>query len=455
MRFVWVVLCGATATLAPLAPAHAQSASNDSPAVSAWLAANAMPLTTSLPGSGYADLSPLRDMLEGVRIVGLGESTHGTREFFQYKYRLLEFLVRELGYRLFVLEWSATAAEHVTGPYVLGEDVDSAAVSQSLAWVWDTEEVWEMLKWMRSYNLSVPPEQRVRFAGAEAFAFPQSQQSLLAYLEQVDPDQAAVADSLFTAAAALQDRLYGADTTVSAGAMREFAALRPGFHSLLGYLQLHENYLRTRWPAAEFDRALREARVIVQEADIYSRNMYGIPQGRPGRDFFLADNLRRRLEREPPGTKAVFWAHDGHIRKDSADAMAGYWLREWYGDAYYALGLMFNEGAFQAFERVPGGKMAEFRLGPAPEGSVEWYLAQPQLGDYLVDLRGAPMEGPVARWLMDSRELRVIGGSYSFDARDAVERRRVGNLFDGILFVQSTTRARMNPGRCQSRPGCK
>jgi hypothetical protein len=49
----------------------------------------------------------------------------------------------------------------------------------------------------------------------------------------------------------------------------------------------------------------------------------------------------------------------------------------------------------------------------------------------------------------------VIGGSYSFDARDAVERRRVGNLFDGILFVQSTTRARMNPGRCQSRPGCK
>jgi erythromycin esterase len=61
-------------------------------AAQGWLATNAIRLKTVAAGHGFADLQPLKAMIGPARIVALGEATHGTREFFQLKHRLLEFL---------------------------------------------------------------------------------------------------------------------------------------------------------------------------------------------------------------------------------------------------------------------------------------------------------------------------------------------------------------------------
>ncbi|MFE2102117.1 hypothetical protein [Streptomyces sp. NPDC059468] len=55
----------------------------------AWLAQNTIPLNSLLPGVPTTDLQPLKSALDGIRIVGLGEATHGTREFFQVKHLLM------------------------------------------------------------------------------------------------------------------------------------------------------------------------------------------------------------------------------------------------------------------------------------------------------------------------------------------------------------------------------
>ncbi len=47
------------------------------------------PLNSLLPGVPTTDLQPLKSALDGIRIVGLGEATHGTREFFQVKHLLM------------------------------------------------------------------------------------------------------------------------------------------------------------------------------------------------------------------------------------------------------------------------------------------------------------------------------------------------------------------------------
>lgn len=52
---------------------------------------------------------PLKQIIGNARVVALGEATHGTREFFQMKHRILEFLVREMGFTTFGIE--ATCAE--------------------------------------------------------------------------------------------------------------------------------------------------------------------------------------------------------------------------------------------------------------------------------------------------------------------------------------------------------
>src|SRR5262245_16373273 len=74
------------------------------PEVRDWIGEHAVPLKGVEAGIGYEDLAPLRELIGNARVVGLGEATHGTREFFQLKHRLFEFLVSELGFTLFLIE---------------------------------------------------------------------------------------------------------------------------------------------------------------------------------------------------------------------------------------------------------------------------------------------------------------------------------------------------------------
>src|SRR6516225_241427 len=82
-------------------------------AVIAWLKSNAIPVKTVEAGNGFQDLRPLKQLFKNVRFIGLGEQTHGTREFFQFKHRMLEFLVNELGFRVVAIEASYSACQNI------------------------------------------------------------------------------------------------------------------------------------------------------------------------------------------------------------------------------------------------------------------------------------------------------------------------------------------------------
>src|SRR5690349_19334939 len=82
-------------------------------AVIARLKESAIPVRTVEAENGFEDLQPLKLVFKDVRFVGLGEDTHGTREFFQFKHRMLEFLVKEMGFRVFAIEASYSACENI------------------------------------------------------------------------------------------------------------------------------------------------------------------------------------------------------------------------------------------------------------------------------------------------------------------------------------------------------
>lgn len=110
--------------------------------VTDWLTQTALPLSCLTAGVSTADLQPLKHVLDGVRIVGLGEATHGTREFFQLKHRLLEFLVTELAFSALAMEASASAGPAVDA-YVRQGTGDAAQVLAGL--VHEAEEPLEFL----------------------------------------------------------------------------------------------------------------------------------------------------------------------------------------------------------------------------------------------------------------------------------------------------------------------
>jgi erythromycin esterase-like protein len=122
-----------------------------------WVKQHAIPLKSVEAGNGFEDLQPLKRVIGDARIVSLGEPTHGTREAFQFKHRLVEFLASEMGFTVFGIEASMPEA-CALNPWVLGrvgEGTDEEAaklIGGMYFWTWNTEEVLAMVKWMRAFN---------------------------------------------------------------------------------------------------------------------------------------------------------------------------------------------------------------------------------------------------------------------------------------------------------------
>lgn len=124
-------------------------------------------LRTVAPQDPFQDLEFLRSIMTGKRIVALGEATHGTREFFLMKHRLLEFLVYEMGFDLFGVEAGERVCS-VINQYVLeGKGDPREAVNGFESWTWQTEEALDLVKWMRAYNSDSTMTCKLKFFGID------------------------------------------------------------------------------------------------------------------------------------------------------------------------------------------------------------------------------------------------------------------------------------------------
>jgi len=145
-------------SLAPLVQAQAPA----DPSVE-WIRAHAIPFSTSEAGHGFDDLAGLEKMIGDARIVALGEPTHGTREAYQMKHRLLEYLVERHGFSIFSIEANMPETDALDA-YVNGGEGDPRQLIAD-SWTWNTEEVLAMVEWMRAWNAAHPKRPRLRFTG--------------------------------------------------------------------------------------------------------------------------------------------------------------------------------------------------------------------------------------------------------------------------------------------------
>ncbi|MCC6676782.1 MAG: erythromycin esterase family protein [Phycisphaerales bacterium] len=133
-----------------------------------WLRDHAVKLDTVEAGNGFKDLQPLKAMIGDAQVVGLGEGTHGTREFFRAKHRLLEFLVEEMGFSIFSIEANMPEAYALNGYVMGGEGEVEKLIGGMYFWTWNTEDVRDMVEWMRAWNAEQKKAgsgRRVQFTG--------------------------------------------------------------------------------------------------------------------------------------------------------------------------------------------------------------------------------------------------------------------------------------------------
>jgi len=136
----------------------------------------------------FKDLMPLKDILKDKKIVAMGEATHGTSEFFKMKHRFFEFLVEEMGYRVFAMECDGGGGQ-VINDYILNGkgSLEEALVATKFA-IWRTEEVKNMIKWMKEYNDDPSHKEKIKFYGFDMQGITDTLPRLSFYLDSIDKE---------------------------------------------------------------------------------------------------------------------------------------------------------------------------------------------------------------------------------------------------------------------------
>ncbi|MGY5132034.1 erythromycin esterase family protein [Streptomyces nigrescens] len=141
-------------------------------------------------------------------MVGLGEATHGSHEFFTMKERVFRYLVEEKGFTTFALELSWSAGLQIDDYLQTGKgDARKIAEETLTNTPWDHEEFVSLIEWMRDYNRR-HPGRTVHFMGDDIGAPAVSDEffgRVTGYVRQNHPEALPRLNELYTGLRPIDD----------------------------------------------------------------------------------------------------------------------------------------------------------------------------------------------------------------------------------------------------------
>lgn len=434
------VAASAAAPAVSVSPEEAGAAAFRSP--EAALGRVAHPLRATDPRGGLADLRPFGRMVGDARVVGLGEATHSSHEFFTVKHRVFRYLVEEKGFRAFALEAPWSTGLRLDAYLLRGEgdlkQIMDEEFQGTYRW-WNSAEYRDLLQWMRAYNVEHPKDP-VRFVGDDGgFAGAGLYDKVSAYAAEARPELTPRLTELYRGLRPTTDaETYVNDYLSKPMAERKELAARTG-----RAVDLLKQRPGTGADAEAHAWAVQHATAIHQMTTMFAfdwDNPQAIPDIMLYRDRIMAENVAWWQQRT--GDKIVLAAHNGHIAlrtyvPGAYPKVQGGFLRERLGDGYLSVGLTFDRGSFNAFGQ--DGGVHRYTVGSSAPGTAEHTLDRVRYRDFVVDLRNAP--AAARAWLAAPRTVKNIGATYPGIA-DAPQI-RLAESHDVVIHLQRVEAARM------------
>jgi erythromycin esterase len=314
-------------------------------------------------------------------------------------------------------------------------------LAQQGEWIWQTQEILDLLHWTRAYNADPSHLQKVHFAGFDCQDIaPSTYESVVQYAQGVDSSQAGNVSALYQD---IQAQPVGTPLPQQA-----IADAQQVYDLVNGHQQAYES----RSTPQAYALALQHARVILQYTQLYvndPRTPQGLSGGDQVRDAAMAANVAWLHANAAGGAKMVLLAHDGHIGVadrinaiESAVTM-GKQLRQQFGADYVAIGTSFYAGSFDSSDSQGIHVFSE--QTPPGQDSYNAALGGAGLPLYLLDLRTAP-PGAVSQWLAGPYPFHKVSEVYYTDnpGYDDVTV-SLHTYVDVVLHVQMITASHLLP----------
>ena len=407
-------------------------------AAAAWLGRRNVPV----PPDGRLDpgvsLPPFDALAADATIIGLGEATHGSREFNDFRLGLVQRLVTRHGFRLIALEDSASRWRALED-YVAGRTQTPAT---EIEWGWIGRRARaQLLEWVREWNVRHPADQ-VRVIGVDAQDNGRDRDLLGAFLGRAYGPAVAAAwmeQAAEIAAADAQTAVFG-DSGTS-------LALRQFMHEILAQLSSDAALLRARLGDQAYGAALAAATTLAAFVDFNA----GRGPLSHSRDWHMAAALARAISLGPNPTKAVYWGHNSHVSTEATSwGPTGAILRQTFGCGYRAIGTTFGAGDFIAqVPNDPTDRLAAISVAAAGDDTIETALATVRPGAHLSSWQCGDGATGIPEWLGAERRMRWIGGLYAPDSAPSAAYRayRLPMAFDAIGYFPRVTAEPIPAGR--------
>ena len=413
-----------------------------------WVREHAVKLQEPTASSNE-DLSFLKQILQGKRIVSLGESTHGSTEMNQSKVRIIKYLHEEMGYDVIAFESGFAEANAVY------QNIDNLTAEQAMKkavfGVWHTEDVEELFQYIKEqkekgtpliltgFDIQVPGN-----AAIATFATSTNE-----WIGKLDPE----IGKLFLEAEGEIVKYRSVSSYKEFEAMQ--ASLLDKYENIKEFIEQHKNELQQVAPKASYDVNLLEKsiKIRIDTLKTYIPNEVKEQKNIPPekypddysfyiRDQRMAQNLAWLSEMQFKNKKMIVWGHNYHIRKQNSNMIQAIsplrlpfpnmmdMIPQYLKNQVYTVGLFAYSGSSLGSDNHKLWLVKETHQA----NSVEEILKAAQHPQVFVNLKGEENH-PETSWMY----MPIIGQYWGFIDEIMIPNQQ----YDGILWLEHISPSRI------------
>jgi erythromycin esterase len=385
-------------------------------------------ISVPLNNTGPHDLSFLKESVGAASIVALGESTHGTSEFFTLRNRVIEYLVDSMKFGIVAFE---SSFPHTYLANSAMKSLTAQKILDSLfGRIHQTREMAALLDWIKEKkdkgnDLVMAGFDNQWYYGVIQHlknTFADTDRQLYSGMEQIEKHR-----NTYRYSAGKFDTLNQMTNQLHGDFLKRKHELLKKFRSP-GEMELLEKYISLLSNGFLFEH-LRATSYKEKRPPPALKNF---------RDSSMAENIAW-IKKFYGDKKIIVIAHNGHIKKDDCNADAscsmGSFLKKQWNNLFVSCVFLTGQGNATGYSRYGEGYV--YSLKPPRPDCYEYYLGQVSHPAFFLRMDNTPLPPQVNISVLTDLRWRSLG--YGSSGPNEFFPINLKNACDAVFFIRNTT----------------
>lgn len=252
------------------------------------------------------DFEPLLKKVKDKKVVFLGESTHGTKEFYDWRTKISAELIREHGFNFIAVEGDWPPCQEINrfiqNKSQLGYLETLKKFTRWPTWMWANAEMMMLIEWLRYFNDTID-KRHIGFHGLDVYSIFESIEEVIRQLHDIDPKFSKYIKKIYNCFDPFwqNERNYVCSIIQSSKTCEDEA--NKALEEILKFSRSNHYLFET----------IQNAKII-KNAERYYRSMVHVENNAWNiREWHMQETLEMLLRHYGTNSKGIVWAHNSHV----------------------------------------------------------------------------------------------------------------------------------------------